>query len=36
MARKVLLTGAGGRIGTAFRAFVGDRYDLRLVDRDAL
>jgi nucleoside-diphosphate-sugar epimerase len=35
MARKVLLTGAGGRIGTAFRAFVGDRYDLRLVDRDA-
>lgn len=34
MARKVLLTGAGGRIGTAFRAFVGDRYDLRLVDRD--
>jgi nucleoside-diphosphate-sugar epimerase len=29
-----LLTGAGGRIGTAFRAFVGDRYDLRLVDRD--
>lgn len=35
MARKVLLTGAGGRIGTAFRAFVGDRYDLRLIDRDA-
>jgi nucleoside-diphosphate-sugar epimerase len=35
MARKVLLTGAGGRIGTAFRAFVGDRYELRLVDRDA-
>jgi nucleoside-diphosphate-sugar epimerase len=35
MARNVLLTGAGGRIGTAFRAFVGDRYDLRLVDRDA-
>lgn len=35
MARKVLLTGAGGRIGTAFRAFAGDRYDLRLVDRDA-
>ena len=35
MARKVLLTGAGGRIGTHFRAFVGDRYDLRLVDRDA-
>lgn len=35
MARKVLLTGAGGRIGAAFRAFVGDRYELRLVDRDA-
>lgn len=34
MARKVLLTGAGGRIGTAFRAFEGSRYDLRLVDRD--
>lgn len=34
MARKVLLTGAGGRIATAFRAYVGDRYDLRLVDRD--
>jgi NAD+ dependent glucose-6-phosphate dehydrogenase len=34
MARKVLLTGAGGRIGTAFRAFVGDKYDLCLVDRD--
>jgi nucleoside-diphosphate-sugar epimerase len=35
MARKVLLTGAGGRIGTAFRQFAGDRYDWRLVDRDA-
>src|SRR5215213_4838792 len=35
MARNVLLTGAGGRIGTAFRAFVGGRYELRLVDRDA-
>lgn len=35
MARKVLLTGAGGRIGTAFRQFVGDRFDWRLVDRDA-
>ena len=34
MARKVLLTGAGGRIGTAFRAFAGDRYEWRLVDRD--
>jgi NAD+ dependent glucose-6-phosphate dehydrogenase len=35
MGRKVLLTGAGGRIGTAFRQFVQDRYALRLVDRDA-
>ena len=35
MVRKILLTGAGGRIGTTFRAFVGDRYDLRLVDRDS-
>ncbi len=34
MARRVLLTGAGGRVGTAFRSLVGDRYDLRLVDRD--
>jgi nucleoside-diphosphate-sugar epimerase len=34
MARRVLLTGAGGRIGSAFRTFEGDRYDLRLVDRD--
>jgi nucleoside-diphosphate-sugar epimerase len=34
MARRVLVTGAGGRVGTAFRALVGDRYDLRLVDRD--
>jgi NAD+ dependent glucose-6-phosphate dehydrogenase len=34
MARKVLLTGAGGRIGSAFYAFAGDRYEWRLVDRD--
>ena len=31
--RKVLLTGAAGRIGSAFRQSAGDRYDLRLVDR---
>lgn len=30
--RRVLITGAAGRIGTAFRARYGDRYDLRLVD----
>ncbi len=35
MSRRVLLTGAGGRIGTAFREYVGDRYALRLVDRQA-
>ncbi len=29
----MLITGAAGRIGTAFRARYGDRYDLRLVDR---
>lgn len=28
--RRVLLTGAAGRIGTAFRRYTGDRYDLRL------
>jgi nucleoside-diphosphate-sugar epimerase len=33
MARRVLVTGAAGRIGAAFRDFVGDRYALRLVDR---
>ncbi len=32
--RKVLITGAAGRIGTAFRERYGDRYDLRLVDRN--
>jgi len=30
--KKLLITGAAGRIGTAFRARYGDRYDLRLVD----
>ncbi len=29
---KVLLTGAAGRIGTAYRKHAGDRYDFRLVD----
>lgn len=32
--RKVLLTGAAGRIGTAFRHYAADRYDFRLADRD--
>ncbi len=32
--RKILLTGAGGRIGRAFREEMGAQYDLRLVDRD--
>lgn len=31
--KNVLLTGAAGRVGTAFRHFAGDRYQLRLVDR---
>lgn len=31
--RNVLLTGAAGRIGTAFREFVADQYNLRLADR---
>ena len=30
----ILLTGAGGRIGSAFRAYAGGRYRLRLADRD--
>lgn len=30
--RKVLLTGAAGRIGSAFRTYAADRYDLRLAD----
>jgi nucleoside-diphosphate-sugar epimerase len=33
---KVLLTGAAGRVGTAFRQQVGDRYHLRLVDRNTV
>lgn len=32
MKRRVLITGAAGRIGTAFRKYYGDRYELRLVD----
>ncbi len=32
--RKVLLTGAAGRIATAFRHYDGERYALRLADRD--
>lgn len=31
--RRVLVTGAAGRIGTAFRKHYGDRYSFRLVDR---
>jgi nucleoside-diphosphate-sugar epimerase len=31
--KRVLLTGAAGRVGTAFRRFHGDDYALRLVDR---
>jgi nucleoside-diphosphate-sugar epimerase len=34
--RRVLVTGAAGRIGTAFRKHYGDQYDLRLVDRRAV
>jgi nucleoside-diphosphate-sugar epimerase len=30
--RRVLITGAAGRIGTAFRRTYGDRYDFRLAD----
>jgi len=32
--KKILLTGAAGRIGTSFRTFAGDRYAFRLVDRN--
>jgi nucleoside-diphosphate-sugar epimerase len=32
--RKILLTGAAGRIGSAFQNYAGDRYWLRLVDRN--
>ncbi len=31
--KRVLLTGAAGRVGTAFRAYYGDQYWLRLADR---
>ncbi len=31
--RKVLVTGAAGRIGSVFRVYAADRYDLRLADR---
>ncbi len=31
--KNVLLTGAAGRVGTAFRHFAGDRYKFRFVDR---
>jgi len=32
---RILLTGAAGRIGTAFREYNGARYQLRLADRDS-
>jgi nucleoside-diphosphate-sugar epimerase len=32
--QRILLTGAAGRIGRAFRVHAGDRYQLRLADRD--
>lgn len=31
---RILITGAGGRVATAFRQAVGDRYALRLAERD--
>ena len=31
--RRLLITGAAGRIGTAYRHHIGDRYDLRLSDQ---
>jgi NAD+ dependent glucose-6-phosphate dehydrogenase len=34
--RRLLITGAAGRIGTAFRTAYGDRYSFRLVDRKAV
>lgn len=34
MTKRVLLTGAAGRVGRAFLKFHGAEYDLRLVDRD--
>ena len=33
MPRRILLTGAAGGIGTAFRRYAGDRYWFRLADR---
>ena len=30
MAQRILLTGAAGHIGSAFRKYAGDRYNLRL------
>ena len=33
MPRRILLTGAAGAIGTAFRCYAGDRYWFRLADR---
>src|SRR5262245_24993001 len=33
--RRVLLTGAAGRIGSAFRRYAGDHYHFRLADRRA-
>jgi len=32
---RILVTGAAGRVGTAFRRYAGDRYAFRLVDRAA-
>jgi len=34
IARRILLTGAAGHIGSAFREYAGKRYWLRLADRD--
>jgi len=33
VSRRILLTGAAGRVASAFREYVGDRYRLRLADR---
>lgn len=33
MSRRILVTGAAGRVASAFREYVGDRYWLRLADR---
>ena len=32
---RVLITGAGGRVATAFRQFSGHRYDFRLAEKEA-